>query len=417
MAGTTSYSTGTGLSSADALLKNFYLAPMQDQLNKSHPLLEKTERSSRKFEGRKVVFPVEIERDQSVQAVGEGKAQPAVVSSVPAESSVSSKLVQSVIELTDEIIASAKTDKGAFADVVKQKMSNAMEALKNDINRQLYGDGTGTLATITGTGTSATITGISTTRHLAKNQAVVVGTLANIASGGGSADASSVSSVTSTSVAVLADSITWANSDVIVKGTLASNAANNELTGLGAIIPTTNADLQGISVTTYPDWKAAVNDASGVNRSLSLDLMIQVQDDIKNASGKDTDLMLMHTSVRREYATLLLADVRYAASNVETKLPGGFVMLQFAAGGAMTDIVVDRMCTFNTVFYLNTKDINQFVKEDWGWRQLDGSVLQRVPGYNKYAAQFQTQRNLGVLCRNSHGKLTDITATLTSSGN
>lgn len=409
----TSYASGTGLESADALLKNFYLAPMQDQLNKSHPLLEFTEKSNRKFEGRKVVFPITIDRDQSVQAVGEGKAQPSAVSNVPAEASIASKLTQSVIQMTDEIIASAKTDKGAFADVTKQKMSDAIESLKNDINRQLYGDGLGYLGTMSTTTATVTSITVDTTRHFAKGQKLAIGTTTELAAG--TAEATSVTSVDS-ATAITVASVAIVTGDKIVKGTAASNAYNNEMTGLAAIIPDTNADLQGVVVATYPDFKATVNRNGGTARSLSLDLMIQVADDIKNASGKDPDMMLMHTSVRREYAALLLADVRYAASNVETKLPGGFVKLQFAAGGSLTDIYVDRMCTYGTIFYLNTKDINQFVKEDWGWRQLDGSILQRVPGYNAYSAQFQTQRNLGVLCRNSHGKLADITATLTTSG-
>lgn len=417
MAGTLAASSGTGLTSADKLLKDFYTGVLVSQLNKSHPLLELMQKSNRKFTGRAVVFPVDTAHDQGVQAVGEGLAQPDVVASAPAEARVTSKLVQATMELTDEIIASAKDDRGAFADALKYQMGKSMDTAKEDVNRQLYGDGTGTLTLVDGavadTTASQNIT-VDSTRHLKAGMRVRIGTTAQVASSG-SGDNQIIVSITSATVFVCTNQAgALADNDLIVRGKSGSTAYNNEISGLEAIIGT--GDFQGVTVADFPDWKATVNSNSGTARPLTLDLMIQVADDIKNASGKDPNAMFMHTSVRREYAALLLADVRYTQSNQETKLLGGFVKLNFAAGGGIADIYVDRQCTYKTIYYVHTPDLQRFVKQDWGWRQEDGKVLAKVPGYNKYSAQYQAQLNVGALCRNSHGKLTDITATLTANG-
>lgn len=407
---------------ANAILKDDYQNFMVSLLNDSHPLLEKLERSTVEFDGRGAVFPVTTADVASVRSVGEGKAQPTGGQSVETESRVLSRNVTCRITLNDELIKSSKGKMGSFVQGVEFQMKRATEATRTNVNRQLNGyiidtDTTpGILTQINGAATSATQT-VDSSRFLKRGMKLRVGTAAEVADAGAGDNVEVLSVAASGTSVVFTGSFTAADNDLIVLGESGSAAYGHEMSGLAHMVhdglradgSTANqTTFQGVTIADNPEWIAKVARNGGTARPLTLSLMQSVIDGIQNDCGADVDCILGHTSIRREYTALLSSDVRYAAK----ELKGGFTILTYSGGDREIDFMIDRHANYGQIFFLTTSDVKQFVKEDWSWRDDDGKVLTKVPGYNQYECQFVTQRNIGCLRRNSHGVLKDLQYTL-----
>lgn len=398
---------------ADAILKDYFSEPLANILNTSHPTLEKFERAKNKFSGRRVVFPVNLRRNPGVRATAENGALPSAGYTQSVESEIRSKTIVGRLGLTAEQIASAKDDRGAFVEAVKYEMEGIVEATKDDVNRQLYGltisgnTKSGILTQINGAATSATQT-VDTTRYLKPGMRVLVGTDTTV--GDLSADAVVVSSIASETSVVFTASFTSADNDLIALGESTGTAYNNEMTGLARIVSADDDDLQTVNTGDYPEWAATVHGTAGTPVALNLEDMQRLFDAIYNSCGSEPDMVIMHTSTRVEYFALLLADVRYEPLQLKG---GGAAQLVFMGGDKQIPVFVDKHCTYGTIYMLNSKDIKQFVKKDWGWMDQDGAVLSRISGYNAYEAVYDTMRNLGVRRRNGCGKLVGVDYSLT----
>jgi len=410
---------------ANSILRDDYQDFMVSLLNDAHPLLKLLEKSDVEFQGKAAVFPVTTGDVAAVRSVGENKAQPTAGETTEAESRVLSKLTEAHIELTDEVMASAREGRiGAFQQATEFQMRRAVESTKDNVNRQLHGNilvantNTGILTQINGAANSNTQT-VDSTRFLKKGMRLRIGTAAEVADAG-SGDNVVVSSIPSATSVVLTGSFQSADNDLVVLGESGSSAYTHEMSGLAHIVhdgvswvdgTTVNqSSFQGIAIADHPEWISTVERNGGVSRPLTLALMQSVIDSVDQACSAKVDTIVMHTSLRREYLDLLLPDVRYAPK----ELKGGFSVLSYTGGDREIPIMVDKHANLGQIFFLTSSDIKQFVKQDWQWREEDGRVLTKVPGYNKYAAQFVTQRNLGCLRRNSHGLLRDLSYTLTS---
>ena len=407
---------------ANAILKDDYQNYMVSLLNTSHPLLEKLERSTVPFDGKAAVFPVTTAGVASVRSVGEGKAQPTAGQSVEAESRVLSRNITCRIELTDEVIKSSKGKMGAFVQAVEFQMKDATRATRDAANRQLNGNiintdtTTGIMTQVNGVISNSTSGTVDNNRFLKRGMALRIGTAAEVADAGGG-DNVIVASVSGTTSVTFVSAITAADNDLVVMGESGSASYGHEMSGLAHMVhdglrddgTTANqTTFQGITIADNPEWIAKVSRNGGTARPLSLSLMQGVIDQISNDCGADVDTILGHTSIRREYTALLQSDVRFVAK----ELKGGFSVISYTGGDREIPFFIDRFCTLGQIFFLTSDDVKQFVKEEWGWRDDDGKVLTKVQGYNKYEAQFVTQRNIGCLRRNSHGVLRDLQYTL-----
>ena len=58
--------TPTTMTTADAILKDFYSGPMESIINQSHPLYDATAKGTESYLGRQVKFPVQLRRPMNV---------------------------------------------------------------------------------------------------------------------------------------------------------------------------------------------------------------------------------------------------------------------------------------------------------------------------------------------------------------
>jgi len=137
--------------------------------------------------------------------------------------------------------------------------------------------------------------------------------------------------------------------------------------------------FEDIDTTTYPDWRANVLSNSGVNRELSIDLMLQAIDLTRVVSSKDANIMRMGLGQRRKYANLLMPDVRFQP----TVLKGGYETLTFAGGDGTVTMMIDPMCPDEKIFFEPKGTVMKYEMTPLGWGNLDQQIHQRA-GYDEW---------------------------------
>lgn len=400
--------------SADALLKDFYLPKHVNLLNEAHVLLERIERMKVNFSGRQAKFLVTAGRENGVGARSENSSLPRASVARQVQAAVYSKTLTGRTQFTGQLMEMSKNDRGAFAQAAKRQLDMLWESTKDDCNRQLYGnyvsandpDGTsfagktGLLTTVSSGATSATQT-VGDTSRLSKGMSLAFGTTAEFAAGTWTTGI--VDSVTNSTTVVLESSITTVTADGVVRGDADGTSFDAELNGLEFIVRSSGT-FQGISATTYPNWKSTVTDAASAyylddNR---MQLMI---DTIGDECGSEPNFILTSRTQRRLYLDTLLPSKRYTGQELKGGFSGG---LAYQGGDKPIEIVTDKHCPTATAYFLNTADLAIFVEQDWDWMQADGKVLDRVQGKFNYEATLTTMRELACYRRNSHGKYTSL---------
>jgi len=422
------------LTNFDKVLKDYYEGPVREHLNNKVTILKYTEKSSRKWQGRAVVFPITLSRNSGVGARAASGNLPSAGNQGYVESRITSKFLYGRIEVSGPVIAASRGDKGAFVSALKSEIAGMRRDLRVDMARQTYGVNiggindsagppvpggtqTGVLAQATAGATVTTAAaGVNVnfdnpgTRYLKKGMRMQLGSIAEL--GGTSAEAVEVVSVTSATVAkcksLETGSVTVQDDDFFTRGDTSGNAFDNEITGLEQMVQN-EGTLQTIDPTTDVEWKANVLDNSGTNRPLSLELMQLAVDNTDEVSGEEPDLIIGHHSIRREYINLLTSDVRYAPE----QLKGGFQKLTYSGGTNPITFEFDRYAPYNRVYFLHTKDIKQYVLQDWKWADRDGSVMNRVANQDSWEAFMCWYGNLGLDRRHSQTVLKDITVSNT----
>lgn len=424
--GTTNFTKPYGGSSFDAILKDFYEGPIRDHINNKVTVLELTEKSSRKFSGKRVVFPVHLSRNDGIGARGEGGALPTAGEQGYQESTIQAKFLYGRISLSGVVMSASSGDKGAFAEALKQEVSGVRKDLRNDLNRQTWGipvatgtgaGNTGVLATVTSGagGASVVFDNDDGVRYLKAGMKVVVGSAqaSSLGTAAGPDNPAKVLTVNSVNAAtktvVFSADATTAADEVVVRGEGTASTANgytNEITGLSTIVHDADLiDLQNIDVSENTEFKAK-RFTSDNNRDLSLELMQLAYDACDEIGGEEPEVIIGHHSMRREYINLLQADVRYSPES----LKGGHQTLTYAGGTRPTTIRFDKDAPYHKLYFLRLSDIKQYVMQDWKWADKDGAILARESGLDQWEAFMCWYGNLGVEVRNTHAVIEDLNA-------
>lgn len=170
--------------------------------------------------------------------------------------------------------------------------------------------------------------------------------------------------------------------------------------------------LQGLSVASYPWFKAQVLKASGgrytSQRQLTPTLMQTMFDKVELRAGKDIgpDVILTTHAIRREYLDYLEARRR----TINTmKLDGGWTALDYNG----IPLLVDPDAIDGEMYFLTMKHLQLYRMSDYSWMDQDGAVLSRISGYDAYEAILYRYAELGCNNRQTQGVITDISYTAT----
>ena len=410
------------MGTADALLKEVYEPTVQRLLNDETPLLDRLVKSKEGITtdnsngGKYVKFALHLSRNTGIGARREMEDTPAPGQQTYTSGQIGLTSLYGTIQISGHAVELADSDKESYLSVVDDEVARLPSDLGVDLNRQLYGDGTGKLGATTtvGSNVTATIAGFDT-RNFQEGMYVDVFTAANFASNVAGTPAAAkaqayVSAVTPSATAgagtvTFTAAVTWVSGDVITR----QGSVAREVLGLAAIV-NDSGTIYGVNPTTVSKWKAVKDANGGSNRPIS-EAMLRTNYDQVRVNGGKVNLIIWGLGVSRAYANLLQQNRQVVNT---TELQGGYKSLAFATGSGNVELMDDWTAPPNTIYGLTTKDLKVYQEKDWSWWDRDGHMWRQVLGSNGYIKDAQTATmykymQLGAHKRNTHFVIQDIT--------
>lgn len=399
------------LATITPFLKEVYQGRIREQLSNEVKTLKRITRSSSgvtsEVGGKYVTFPVHTRRNQGIASRLENEVLPAPGQQGYAAARIGLKYAYAGIQLTGQSIALSDSDPKAFAKVLDEEIEGVKRDVKKDLNRQIYGDGTGSISTVTATGTGVNTVTVKDARNFQRDMVVDLVTLPSTVA----VSARTVTGINlTTNVLTLSGAVfNSAIGQLVTRtGSGPSASGNREITGFGAIVSDTGT-LYNIDPTVEPEWKSKVDANGGVNRALSEGMMIRMADEV-GVSGGDTTVIFQSRGVRRAYFNLL-SQTRQTVNTQEFK--GGFTGLAFTTDDGELPVVSDDDAPLNTQYFINENALTFYRDEEWHWLDRDGSMWKQVRDaagdYDAFYARLVEYHELGTDRRNTHGVIRDIT--------
>jgi hypothetical protein len=419
---------GFDITAADPILKDHYQGPVREQLNNATFLLSRLRKNDQNFEGRRAYMPLHKGRNVGIGARKIGGTLPTAGNQQYDKALFDPVYLYGRIELAGPAISRTKGNIGSFIRAVSSELKGVMIDLKQDLNRQLWHDGSSCLTQVNEATTDATQT-VQGTKFLAPSMRVQVmstvttpGTIKNTGNEAISSVDAAAKTVTFPSTLAAATTVT----DIIVReGARDSNTGVNgvptEMWGLEAAISHLDPDGLATGLTSNfgeidrssaagAFYKANRVHNSGVQRALSLDLMQEAVDLCDIASDEVPGAILTNHAIKRRYAALLVADKRYPAGG-DITLDGGYKALEFNGISLVADKDASLTKTpdvLNRLYFLSMGSLEMQVLEDWQFMQKDGAILSRVANKDAYEATVFAYMNLGCDRPNANCVLEDI---------
>lgn len=397
------------------ILKTVYAPAMSKLLNDATPLLKMIEKKITPIEGNSFKFAIHRGRN-TASGVGraEGAALPTPGYQGHVQATVPFKSLYSSIEVTGQVMAASRSNKGSFVRALDNEMQRSMVDTKRSLNRQVNSDGTGALAYWTGTDDApAALTlddGLGNPVSRA-NIGAEVPTVDVI-------DASDHTTVLGSDLTLTRGADAATSTAFVGTGTVTGTAdgdyavyadsARSEMVGIQAIIsasnpPTLSGGLHGLAVASYPDWVAQVLGSDASRQDLTFNLIQQLLSRITSESSidqRDIKILHCHQSILDTYAELCRNE-RVFHNTVE--LDGGFESVAYNG----IPVVADVQCRRNALYAIAPSSLSIAQMAPLEWIEEDGAILFRVPGngttYDKYGATARVYQEILCHARNQNG--------------
>jgi hypothetical protein len=380
---------------------------LHEQLRDKNPALQLIEASAAHItrNGREVIFDTHIGRNQGIGARGVREVLPTAGAQKYKQAHLYLTNLYGSIEVDGQLFEQAAEDYQAFINVVDNEIRGLKKDLAVDLNRQVYGDGTGKVATVVSVA-SQVIT-VDSTHWLQEGMTLDAIDPADGSKDNGAGHLEIVSidedAVTITVTGTIGAGVTAG--DILVRASNGTNSYGKEWTGLAAIVSDTT-ELHDIDPADYPIWKSTVETLGtegtpGTLTELALINLVQKVD----KKGGDVDVMLASPGVFNAYWDLLQGLRQF--TNGAT-LEGGQRSFTFDAVGKPIKFVSDYAAPTGTLYALSSKEIVVNRKKDWAWMDRDGSMWSRVADTDAYEARIFQYSQLGTYRRNAHAVLSNI---------
>jgi len=402
------------VSTVSKVLKDRYIAPLNRQLNDEVMVMQLLDIDSKAIDldGNQAVVPLHKGRTNGIGARAESDTLPGA-GFQPFEKVVFDlKYLYGRAQFSGQAIQKTKTDAGAFIRVITEELDRLREDLALDLARQVYGDGSGTIAIINPGVASATQTladaEATEKGYLYPNMTVDIGTLANPVA---SATAKIISSVSGTTL-ILTTSATTTTNDVVSRaGNNQVSSVSNEITGLQQLVAASNNSVGGLNSATAGNeyWRNIQDTAGG---AISLQNLMILVNKVKAKGAQPGNLQVISTDgiARRLFETAeFKSNVRFVDN--DRKLNAGFSEMSFAAGGASVRLATDRLAPWGKVYFVDKKFIKVFSPGGWSFLDRDGLTIRWVSDKDAFQAVLFRYMNLGTGRRNTSGVMSGLTDT------
>jgi len=419
--------------SADAILQNYYLPVVREMVNQraillfgySPPELEagagtmnaangetmdyrgiSRDADVVEFAGRQWVIALHITRNESGTARAEGSTLPTPGQQGWADIMDKVRKLYKQIQLTGFSMEVTERNLGAYLRLLEGETVGAVNDLRKDMNRQAFGDQTGTLAQITAKAVN--------TFNVDNLQYLRVGMYIDLVNQ--STNAVLVSRVQITAISQDGNrTITYSGADQSAGITVGTHVPcvegnwQNEINGLKKIMRSDlsqNYLLHSIdcSVAGNQYWQA--KQQNGNNSTFDEDLGQLLLDQI-GAEGWETQLLIGTRGIRRRYVNTLKSQKRWNDALAGT-MHGGFKYIDYNG----FPLTFDDDCPKQYMFFLRPDDLLwvQLNGNDFRWMNRDGAILRKVenPDTDAYKATLYKYCDLGCFRRKTQGAIFNL---------
>ena len=393
---------GITLTTASSILKEDYQPAIADQLNNKTILMQRLQRNTEDFEGKRAYLPLHVSRNEGIGARQEKGVLPTAGQQGYNAATWNMSYQYGRIEVSGPAMFSMKSDAGSFVRAVDSEVKGMVRDLSNDMNRQAFSNGSGALTLGTAIEPiGETTIAVASTKYLRVGMKIDMITDRTV-----SATGQSLSNVEITAVNPSTNTFTVGAPGVSVATTAANSVVArhgsylNEMYGLDAVINDGNPYSSVGVANTYGniDRTVAANSWWQANRlaqagaAISLDIMEQGIDAGELAGDGETTLILTDYVQYRKYAALLIPDKRFPTANgQEIDLDGGFKALTYDG----VPVVKDKDAPAQNMWFLDEPSLMLFVLADFQWMDKDGSILSRVLNQDNYEATLFAYIQLG----------------------
>lgn len=381
------------LTTADNALQSFYLDAVAHQLNMEiNPFLAQVKQHSVNVYGKDVKKVVRYGISGGIGAGTEDGALPAAGNGDYLVFTTSLKNLFGTIRISDKAIKASATDDGSFVNLLNEEMEHLVKSASYNFGRMLFGDGTGTLATVSAA-TAGKLT-LDSVKNCVEGMRVDVYDSSDTVIAAGAR----ISTVDRSSNYIILEGAYSADALEDADFITVQNSYEQELTGLDAIFSSDVLyDVPRISNAFMKPYTAT---SVGTISENAIQTAI---DTIEERSGSKINFIMCSYGVKRALAQVLAASRR---SFDTMELNGGYKAMNFNG----IPVVADRFCPDGTMYLLNTDDFGLYQLGDWDWlRGDDGGILKQVAGTPVFEATLVKYADLMCTRPGGQGMLSGIT--------
>lgn len=368
----------TNMQQASQALKLYYLPGFQYQLNNATPILAVMDRDQKSVVGSEIRMALRYGRHGGIGNRADDGDLPTPRSRQTKQAKWETKNIFGHIQISDKTMRASRGD-GAFLSLLEADLEDALNDAKDDQERQLFGDGSGKMATC-GVTTASNEVEVDDTRNFAEGQIVDIVTAASGVILAGGREIVLVNHKSNT-ITISGAPVTTASTDIVTR----AGNFGLELTGLEAIFTPDNT-LYGIDRTKNTWFNPTVIDNVGTISEVKIQEAIDEAD--RRAGGK-VNLMATTYGVRRAYQELLLATKRTTDT---MKLKGGYDVLLYND----KPLTVSKYAPEGVLYGLDMDTFKMYHIMDWNWLDEDGAILSRVPNKAVWSAILARYMDLGM---------------------
>ena len=379
------------------------------------------------FGGKSITFPVRYNSMGSTASLDEGDALTASLPGNRGYAVVPCYWHYFGCAVSGQAIATSADKESAFAQVWAEEILVKMRAYRQNLNRQMCGDGNAILCQVDGAVAAQVITfdnaggwsgynssPVNGARFLTPNMYIQARNSSGTVHDAGlkiTAVTKGVFPSTSAycNVSGTCSSVTDGDYIYLAASATASNDSyGHEMPGLKLLIDdnTVAETVQSISATTYPEWRSQVGYGAthGTAEALTTLRMMNLHSDIMVYGGGKTDWILTSPAVWRTYGHLADQDNTIMNAKVyDTAWP----TLEFMGVEIWQDpYMPDEM------YFIDNRSLAIYQAGEPGWIETNGSVISQVKGasaaYDQQEAYWRDYKTIGIENRAWDGKLTDI---------
>lgn len=324
------------------------------------------------FTGRRAVFPVHSAPNLSPTSISDGGTLPTPGAQGYQDGIVLIRYHAAGMEITDQTIKQATGNEGSFVNILDNDTKMLAMDLKKQINRQIFGTGTGLITALTSSPAASASFTVTSTQYLKIGQAIdVLNISTGAVDGGQGLIIQSINRTTNTVTLTTTITATSGTDGVYLSGArgLEMDAGLRNVASTGRTLHSINSATPGNQF-----WDGQQVNAS--NATAGESLFEQLADLIGQVGQGDVDVFLTTRGIRRRLADTYQSTKRFNDAKA-VEIHGGYTVIFVNEVPVIADDDVPKTWAFG----IRKQSFKWFQVADPDWlKSEDGTVWQLATG-------------------------------------